>query len=335
MSRRLIFAMCATVLALVPACNGKVEMPAAPSAVAGCDLTINPPAQDTPPSGGSFHTMVTGACGWTAESDVDWISVTHGEGASAGSVTYSVRENPGSSDRVGRIHIGNEVLVVTQVAPECTFSVQPVSHRVVSDGGSAEFRVATDSRCGWSASSNEGWVTLGSTTGTGPQTVAFRVLPNTRTTERAAQIRVGAQIVTVQQGAAASSPGPEPPAPTPAPPAPAPPAPPTPAPTPAPIPPPIPAPPPPAPAPCVYSVSPGTFRDLPSYGSDNYSFTVKADTHCAWSASTGADWIRLGVASGRGSAVVNVTVLANNGTSARSARIEAAGTSIEVTQGGR
>jgi hypothetical protein len=202
MARRALLGVYAAASLAAFACNGKVEMPTAPSAVAGCDLTISPPLQNTPPSGGSYHTTVTGGCGWTAESDAPWIAVTHGDGAGVGAVTYTVQENPASVERVGRVRIGDEALLVRQVPLDCTFSVQPPSLTMPVDGGSSEFHLSTAERCAWSATSTEGWLSVSPANGTGPQAVALSVLPNSRAAERSAQIRVGDRVVNVKQPAA-------------------------------------------------------------------------------------------------------------------------------------
>ncbi len=205
--RRLRAAMVAVALVFATACRGTLEVPSAPTAVTGCALTITPSSQSTPASGGEYATTVTGACGWRAEADAAWIVVTHAEGAGAGAITYTVQANPGASAREGRVRIGGEVLVVTQAGFGCTFAVEPASHRIAASGGSGEFRVSTDARCAWSASVSDGWVTVGTASGTGPQTVGFTVQPNTGASERGAQIRVGDQVVAVQQAAPLVPPG--------------------------------------------------------------------------------------------------------------------------------
>jgi uncharacterized protein (TIGR03437 family) len=63
--------------------------------------------------------VTTGAgCAWTATSDVSWIQLSSGSmsGSGNGSVTYHILANT-SSTRVGNIHFGNQLFVVTQQGP--------------------------------------------------------------------------------------------------------------------------------------------------------------------------------------------------------------------------
>ena len=332
MARRIVLGVYAAASLVAFACNGRVEMPAAPSAVAGCDLTISPPLQNTPPSGGSYHTTVTGGCGWSAESDAPWIAVTHGGGAGAGAVTYTVQENPASVERVGRVRIGDEVLVVRQVPLDCTFSVQPASLTVAVDGGSSEFRLSTDESCAWSAASTEGWLSVSPANGTGPQTVVFSVLPNARATERSAQIRVGDRVVSVQQAAATRAEPPAPPRPTPPTPAPAPG--PAPAPLPDPAPQPTPGPPstpPPGPDCEASSLTPSAHLA----GVEGGAFETRVDlaSSCSWTAETADSWIALVDRGGSGAGALTFRVAPNAG-SDRVGTIRVAGRALQVTQTG-
>ena len=313
MARRTVLGVCAAASLVAFACNGKVEMPAAPSAVAGCDLTISPPVQNTPSSGGDYFTTVIGPCGWTASADEPWIAVTHGEGAGPGAVTYRVQENAGSSQRVGRVRIGAETLLVTQVGPECTFSVQPSSHMMSADGGASEFRLSTESRCAWSAAANDGWVSVSPSNGTGPHTIAFSAVPNTSTAERSTQIRVGDRVVSVQQAAAATKPDPGP------------------TPPPAPAPPPTPGPAPPAGGCSTSQLAPST----QAVGVEGGSLEARVDlpTGCPWTAETSEPWIALVTGRGSGSAAV-VYRIASNAAGERAGAIRVAGRTLQVTQAG-
>jgi hypothetical protein len=354
MARRALLGVYAAASLAAFACNGKVEMPTAPSAVAGCDLTISPPLQNTPPSGGSYHTTVTGGCGWTAESDAPWIAVTHGDGAGVGAVTYTVQENPASVERVGRVRIGDEALLVRQVPLDCTFSVQPPSLTMPVDGGSSEFHLSTAERCAWSATSTEGWLSVSPANGTGPQAVALSVLPNARATERSAQIRVGDRVVNVKQPAATSAeavpppapPLPPPPIPTPPTPAPAPPAPgeipapappaPGPAPSPGPAPQPTPQPPPePAPQPGPNCEATSLAPSAHAAGVEGGAFETRVDvaSSCSWTAETADTWIALVARGGSGAGVLAYRVAPNAG-SDRAGTIRVAGRTLQVTQTG-
>src|SRR5687767_419260 len=123
MTRLMALTLFGCTLSLGVAC-GKADLPVSPTATS-CDVTINPVSHVSPSSGGSFYTAVTSPCAWTASPDVAWISVTYGEGVGVGSVTYTVSANSSPITREGSVRIGEEELRVTQLGPECRFSLQP------------------------------------------------------------------------------------------------------------------------------------------------------------------------------------------------------------------
>jgi hypothetical protein len=55
------------------------------------------------------------ACGWTAVSNVTWITVTAGSsGTSNGSVGYNVASNSTASSRTGTLTVAGQTVTVTQ-----------------------------------------------------------------------------------------------------------------------------------------------------------------------------------------------------------------------------
>src|SRR5204863_8329184 len=63
-------------------------------------------------------------CGWTAVSNVAWLTITAGaSGSGSGSVTYSVAANTGTSARTGTFTVGGNTFTVAQAAPVCTVSL--------------------------------------------------------------------------------------------------------------------------------------------------------------------------------------------------------------------
>jgi uncharacterized protein (TIGR03437 family) len=60
--------------------------------------------------------------------------------------------------------------------PACTYSISPTSHPVSATGGTGSVKVASASGCGWSATSNEAWITItGGASGSGNGTVSYSV----------------------------------------------------------------------------------------------------------------------------------------------------------------
>jgi outer membrane biosynthesis protein TonB len=140
----------------------------------------------------------------------------------------------------------------------CDLTINPGAQTAPPGGGS--FRTAVTSACAWTAASDDAWIAVDTSRGSGVGTVTYAVRPNVDAFDRQGRVRIGELVLVVTQGAGdptlAAPPSPTPaPAPTPTPiPSPTPrptptptpvPAPPTPTPTPT----PTPAPPTPTPAP--------------------------------------------------------------------------------------
>ena len=84
---------------------------------AGCTFAIAPGTQPVTVSGGPGSVTVTagGGCGWTAVSNVPWITVTRGAaGAGDGTVEFTVEPNATGAPRTGTITIGGQTFTVEQ-----------------------------------------------------------------------------------------------------------------------------------------------------------------------------------------------------------------------------
>jgi hypothetical protein len=84
------------------------------SCVTGISPTTVPPV---PASGGSGSVTVTApvGCGWTAQSDVSWITITSGQsGSGNGTVNYRVAPNTATNSRAGNLAIGGETIEIGQ-----------------------------------------------------------------------------------------------------------------------------------------------------------------------------------------------------------------------------
>jgi hypothetical protein len=315
MNRLLVFPL-ACALLLTMAC-GKIDLPTSPTNIsASCELTLNPAAMSTPPTGGSFYTGVAGPCAWDAESADSWISVTYGKGTGVGTVTYNVAENTGATPREGHVRIGGQVLVVTQAGVDCSVAVEPTISVPVS-GGTFEIKIGTNPQCAWTASASEPWLVLATSSGKGPQTLSLRVSENTSPSERNAQIRVAEHTIALHQAAAAAPPPPVTPAPPAPPTLPAPPAPPA-------------KPDPPA-QPCTYTVDPRS-QGVTSKGGE-FTIAVATGADCKWSASSTVSWISIRSGSGAGNGRVSYGISANDGAK-REGQIRIGQSSVSISQDG-
>ncbi len=143
-------------------------------------------------------------CGWTAVSNVAWITVNSGSnGSGNGSVGFTVAANTGAS-RNGTLTIAGKIFTVNQSA-DCTFTLDSTSSGAPAEGGTSSVNVTANSGCAWSATSNSTWITVvGGANGSGNGTVGYTVAPNTGAA-RTGTISIAGQTFTVNQTAAACS----------------------------------------------------------------------------------------------------------------------------------
>jgi hypothetical protein len=89
-------------------------------------------------------------------------------------------------------------------APQCTFTVQPGSRDFPANGGTGTISITATGNCRWEAGSNQPWVILAATSGTGPQSeLSYTVQPNATTSTRSATVTVAGHSHTVTQQALA------------------------------------------------------------------------------------------------------------------------------------
>jgi hypothetical protein len=82
-----------------------------------CSYILGSSGTSVPAAGGSGSVAVTTGpgCGWTAWSDVPWITVTDGEsGTGNGTVSYSVALNHSTQSRAGTLQVGGQTFTITQ-----------------------------------------------------------------------------------------------------------------------------------------------------------------------------------------------------------------------------
>ncbi|KJU82724.1 secreted protein containing DUF1566 [Candidatus Magnetobacterium bavaricum] len=171
-----------------------------------CTYAISPTSRTSPASGGSDIVSVTATtgCGWTASSNVDWITITSGSsGSGNGSVSYTVAANTTINQRTGTLTIAGKTFTVTQEAITCTYTVTPPFKTFVASGGSDSISVTpNNSACTWTATSNVSWIAISSgSSGTGTGTVNYTVAASTSLTQRTGTITVAGQTFTVTQDA--------------------------------------------------------------------------------------------------------------------------------------
>ncbi|MFY9610702.1 MAG: PQQ-binding-like beta-propeller repeat protein [Blastocatellia bacterium] len=171
-----------------------------------CSYSINPLSRSFTSSGGQGSVDVTApdGCGWTATSNAAWIVVTSNASSSGdGLVTYTLRENFATTSRTGTISIAGQTLTVRQDGISiCSFSISPANKSFPRKGGTGTVNVAATSGCGWTATSNAGWLTVTSgASATGNGVVTYSVSVNTSNLARVGTILTAGKTFTVKQKA--------------------------------------------------------------------------------------------------------------------------------------
>jgi Putative binding domain, N-terminal/Viral BACON domain len=167
----------------------------------GCGYTVAPTAQSVSSAGGTVVvTIASGAgCDWTATTDVPWITI---QGANSGtgnaSVTLAVAATSGPT-RTGTATIAGQRVTITQ-SPGCAFSISPETASVAASGGTGRISVSVNAGCGWTAVSNDQWLTIVSgAAGSGNGEVQYSVTPTTGP-GRTATMTVAGKTFTLNQG---------------------------------------------------------------------------------------------------------------------------------------
>jgi hypothetical protein len=155
-----------------------------------CVSSIVPSAVNVAGAGASGQSAVTVAgtnCGWAAQANQPWITITSGfSGTTSGTIAYTVAANAGAAQRFGRIIVsdtgGTTDISFTQAAGAATTTpCTPIIPQAVSfpaTGGSAQLSVTfTTPNCLWDVRADQPWISITSAsvvTGT----IAYAVAAN-------------------------------------------------------------------------------------------------------------------------------------------------------------
>ena len=166
----------------------------------GCSFSLATTSASAPAGGasGNFDVRAADGCGWAANSNANWLSITAGAtGSGNGTVRYTAAANTGPQ-RSGTITAGGQTFTVNQSAG-CTYSISPTNQNVASGGGPVSVGVTTPSGCAWTAVSNVPWLGISSGgSGSGNGTVQLSVAANADA-ERNGTATIAGQTYTVVQ----------------------------------------------------------------------------------------------------------------------------------------
>ena len=123
---------------------------------------ITPTSRSFSPDGGAGSVSVTagGSCaGWTAVSNVPWITITSGAGGTGnGTVNYTVAASSSLTSRTGTLTVAGKTHSVTQAA---CFAISPTSVEYGPSSANGSVYVTAGASCGaWAAVSNTPWITI-------------------------------------------------------------------------------------------------------------------------------------------------------------------------------
>jgi uncharacterized repeat protein (TIGR03803 family) len=170
-----------------------------------CAYSLNATNVTLPAKGGSKKVSVRvkdNDCAWTAVSNDPFITITAGSsGTGNGKVDYTVPGNTNTSALSGTMTIAGQTFTVNQAAGGCTFKLSPKGGKFAAAGGAGAVKLTPDlSDCDWTAVSNDSFITItGTTSGSGPGTVAYSLSANASTDELTGSITIGGETFTVTQ----------------------------------------------------------------------------------------------------------------------------------------
>ena len=168
-----------------------------------CTYSIDPTSQSFGSGGGSGVVAVTAppGCGWTAQSNDAWLSITSGSsGSGDGTVSYTVAANPSSVPRSGTLTIAGETFTVNQEGVSCSYSIDPTSAQAPAAGGTGAVDVTAVADCPWTAQSNDAWLSITSgSSGSGDGTVTYAVAANPSGASRNGTLTIAGETFTVVQ----------------------------------------------------------------------------------------------------------------------------------------
>ncbi|MBZ5560701.1 MAG: putative Ig domain-containing protein, partial [Acidobacteriia bacterium] len=172
------------------------------AALPQCTYDVSPASTTIGAAGGAgtFDLSTAGHCSWTASvSQPSWISLTSAaSGTGAATIGFRIASNPFASQRSGTITVNGGVYTISQFGSACSFVINPISLSAPAGGGITSVGVtASDSICGWSASSLD--LGVSPAAGSGNGTVTVTIPPNLAAGVRQLTASIAGQTFTVNQ----------------------------------------------------------------------------------------------------------------------------------------
>ncbi|MFM1769790.1 MAG: hypothetical protein RJA22_2319 [Verrucomicrobiota bacterium] len=140
-------------------------------------------------------------CAWTASTTNAWLTLlAPSSGTGSGSLQYWVAANPDTTERVGHIQVGGEVVTLRQAGRPCVYTLSPTNRNHGTSAATNSFSINADAGCAWAATTTNAWISLATpVAGTGPGAVTYQIAANPDAQERIGHIEVAGQILTLRQ----------------------------------------------------------------------------------------------------------------------------------------
>lgn len=174
---------------------------------AAAQLIPTPSATAFLSSGGNHTVNVVSNCAWAVSSSHTWLKPSVSSGNGNVTVTCTADNNATTAIRSATLTfsaagVANQVITFTQGAASPMVEISPATLGFYASGGSAS--VTVTSNTSWSISSNQTWLSLNKSSGTGGSTFVCTADANTQTYARTATVTitatgVAAQTITIGQ----------------------------------------------------------------------------------------------------------------------------------------
>jgi hypothetical protein len=184
-------------------------------AAGAATLSVSPTTLNIATTAGSSTTFsVLSNTTWSVLSNTTWLTVNPLSFTGNGSVTISVEENPSTTERTAIVTVSvtgatSRTVTITQSSGVATLSVSPITLDYSAlPGDTTIFKVTSNTT--WSAFSDQLWLEINPTTGTGSGPVSVTAELNPTISERIAIVTVSAnglasKTVTITQAAGATT----------------------------------------------------------------------------------------------------------------------------------
>ncbi|MEQ1907503.1 MAG: BACON domain-containing carbohydrate-binding protein [Vicinamibacterales bacterium] len=164
-------------------------------------VIVSPTSWAAPAGGGARTVTVTASSAtlaWTATSSQPWLTLNSASRTGSGSVTLTAAATTSTTTRTATVTIGGTTLKVTQSGGSVRLS--RTSWNAPAAGGAATVSMTVKpTSAGWTATSNQTWLTVNPQNGTGSGAVTLTAAAKVGTSTRSATVTIGGRSVTVMQ----------------------------------------------------------------------------------------------------------------------------------------